>query len=71
MLYKLELVKQKYNINTQTVVGDNKVGDFHVFRVQRIGAAEDYAPSEEIINAFSNASKEVQAVFSKVVAQRD
>ncbi len=71
MRYKLELVGQKTDVTAQAVVGSAKCGDFQVFRVQRLAHGEDYAPSIELTNAFSNASEELQAVFSKVVAQRD
>lgn len=71
MRYKLELVGQKVDDTGHVVVGSPKRGDFQVYRVQRLASSGEYAPSAELINAFTNASEELRAIYSKVVAQRD
>lgn len=71
MRYKLELVEQKADVPVQAFVDGTAHGNFQVFRVQRLVPSENCVPSGELTSAFANASQELQAVFSKVVAQRD
>lgn len=71
MRYKLELVGQKADVTVHAAVGTEECDNVKLFRVQRLAPSGDYAPSIELKNAFDNASDELRAVYSKVVAQRD